>query len=81
MRAEILVGETVGRERQRDKSGEQGESMRGKSVGMANGEVLGAAPQGRSVEDEFGDQDSGQPLLTGKTAERNKFWKGQPLAR
>jgi len=32
MRAEVLVGETVGRERLRDKRSEQGESMRAKSV-------------------------------------------------
>ena len=50
MRAEILFGETVGRERLRDKMGEQGESMRAKSVRVASGEVLGAAPQGQSVE-------------------------------
>jgi hypothetical protein len=81
MRAEILAGETVGRERLRDKRGEQSESMRGKSLRMTRGEVLGAAPQGHSVEGEVGDQDSGQPLLTAKTTERNKFWKGQPLAR
>ena len=50
MRAEILVGETVGRERSRDTWGEQGESMRAKSVRVASGEVLGTAPQGQSVE-------------------------------
>ena len=50
MRAEILVGETVGRERLRDTRGEQGESMRARSVRLASGEVLGAAPQGQSVE-------------------------------
>jgi hypothetical protein len=81
MRAEILVGERVGRERLHDKRGEPSESMRGKGVGMTRGEVLGAAPQGHSVEGEFGDQDWDQPVLTAKTAERKKFWKGQPLAR
>jgi hypothetical protein len=81
MRAEILVGETIGRERLRDKRGEQGESMRAKSVRVASGEVLGAAPQGQSVESGVRDKRSGQLLLTAKAAERNKFWKGQPLAR
>ena len=36
MRAEILAGETVGRERLGDKRGEQGESLRAKSVRVTN---------------------------------------------
>jgi hypothetical protein len=50
MRAEILFGQTDGQERWRDKSGEQGENVRTKSVPAVSGEVLGAAPQGQSVE-------------------------------
>jgi hypothetical protein len=46
MRAEILVGESIGGERWRDPRGEQGESRRAKIAGVSNGEVLGTAPQG-----------------------------------
>jgi hypothetical protein len=42
---------------------------------------LGAASHERPVENKFGGKESGQPLLTAKATERNKFWKGQPLAR
>ena len=76
-----MVGETTGRGRLRDKRGEQGQSMRAKSVRVANGEILGAALQGQSVEAEFGASGLGQLLLTAKAAERNRDWKGQPLAR
>jgi hypothetical protein len=50
MRAEILVGETVGRERLGDKRSEQGESIGAESVRVTSGEVLGTAPQRQSVE-------------------------------
>ena len=46
MRAEILVVEAVGRKRLRHPRGEQGESMRAKSVRLASREVLSTAPQG-----------------------------------
>jgi hypothetical protein len=50
MRAEILFGKTVSRERWRGQKGEQGDRMRAKRVRLASGEVLGTAPQGQSVE-------------------------------
>ena len=43
--------------------------------------ILGAAAHELPVESEFGGKKSGQPLLTAKATERNRFWKGQPLAR
>jgi hypothetical protein len=81
MRAEIFVEETVDRERLPDMRGEQGESMRAKSVWVASGAVLSTVPQGQSVESRVRDKRSGQLLLMAKVAAQNKFWKGQPLAR
>ena len=43
--------------------------------------IVRTAPQELPVGGKFGGQESGQLLLTAKAAERNKFWKGQPLAR
>src|SRR5204863_9818638 len=43
--------------------------------------VLRKAPHEMPVEAKFGGKRSGQPLLTAKETERNRFWKGQPLAR
>src|SRR5439155_23633216 len=39
------------------------------------------APHEMPVEAKFGGKRSGQPLLTAKETERNRLWKGKPLAR
>jgi hypothetical protein len=50
--------------------------------GDASGGVLSTAPQRLAKESKFGVKRwGGQLLLTAKATSRNKFWKGQPLAR
>ena len=81
MRAEILFGKTVGRERWRDQMGERDDRMRAKSVRLASGRGFGRGSTGTVCGKLSWGKRSGQLLLTAKVTERNKFWKGQPLAR
>jgi hypothetical protein len=79
MRAEILVGETVGRERLRDQSGEQGESMPARSVGCGElggfgrgsaGTVCGKLSSGQAVRSAAvnGEGDGVEQVLEGPAA-------------